>query len=199
MARRTWQALTVLLFVPLGGCVGGNPLVHSQSIRINSTPAGAIATSEYGDSCRTPCNLRLRTSRGGHVRVARDGYDPVDVFVGTRPDSFRRGLIAANAAAHAVDPDPLLIGVDLLLLSRDWRGATRRLNANHVSVDLPVASGPRINVDQEVAALPPLQDGPGVVRLSQAQVQAILGTPIAERRLSGVGGSAAPRRMASER
>jgi hypothetical protein len=164
----------------VSGFVGGNPLVHSQSVRIRTDPPGAVATSEHGDSCITPCRLRLRTSRGGIIRVAHASYEPVDVVVGTRHSPYRVAATAAQAANLMADPDPVSLGFFALHFLIDGAGHTRRLSTRRVDIAMTPLGLLQAREILQASALPPLRDG--IRRLSPEEVEEILGPPLPVRR-----------------
>ena len=71
------------------------------ALQLNSEPAGALATTSMGPSCRTPCSLQVPTTNEFSVSFALDGYQPQTVPVRVRP--------ADNVFGSAtVSPNPLL-------------------------------------------------------------------------------------------
>lgn len=188
--HRIKAASLILLAVATSACVGGNPLVHSNAVRVRSTPTGALATSEYGDSCTTPCRLRLRTSRGGVIRVTHQGYEPAEVSIGTRPNHVSNAQDAARVTLAASEGDVVTLAFTALEYALDPRGYGRRLDTRRVHVDLYPAGALRPMETQHAATdsaatgvggplLPP--DAPGVVRLADEEVDSILGAPVATR------------------
>ncbi len=158
----------------LSGCVGGNPMVRNAPVKIRTNPEGALATSEYGDSCTTPCSLRLRTSRGGMIRITKEGHEDVEVFVGSHHSSTKA---IGRAVGHAIDPDPTDLAIDAIFTLFDPVGQDRRLNTYSVQIDLPQV-GAFAPVEVMHASADRIGKGSGVVRLKQEEVNAILGEPL---------------------
>jgi hypothetical protein len=158
----------------LSGCVGGNFLVNNSTVKIRTTPRDALATSEYGDSCRTPCTLRLRTSRGGTIRLSKAGYEDEEISIGSHFDEV---AAAAEAVRTAVDPDPINVAVEGLFGLTDPEGQYRRLNARRIEVALqPLgAGGPQ---EPQPAEASVQEQGGAVARLSREEVDALLGPPL---------------------
>jgi hypothetical protein len=71
------------------------------TLQLNSDPAGAVATTSMGASCRTPCSLQVPTSNEFTVTFALDGYQPQTVPVRVRPADNMFG-------SATVSPNPLL-------------------------------------------------------------------------------------------
>jgi hypothetical protein len=190
--------ITKLLFLGAGaaslsGCVGGNPLVNNSSVKIRTSPAGALATSEYGDSCTTPCKLRLRTSKGGTIRISKAGYEEETVSIGTHSDDV--GL-AMEGVRQAARPDAVGLAVEGLFTLLDRKGQYRKLDTRRVEVDLlPLGSSPRKEaLLASVAAAPaqPAADGQ-VRRLSREQIEAIVGPPLPSEARAVTASSTPPR------
>ena len=172
MVRLRSVAFLAVLLPLLGACAGGNFWLRNGPVKIRTNPEGALATSEHGDSCVTPCTLRIRTGKGGFIRLSKDGYEDVDVYVGSHFDPVRPAL---RAAGHAVDPDPADIAFDAAFMLID-KGYNRRLDVHRVEVDMPLAG--RTESMEIMQASAQETGGDGAVRLSQDEVETILGPPV---------------------
>ncbi len=101
----------------LSACaVNGHSLLeNSAPVKIMTAPSGAIAKSEYGDTCVTPCSLRLLMSRGGAITIAKEGYEDYAAHVGSRVSKAKAVVGAtADAAYYLDDPSPAVVAVDFL-------------------------------------------------------------------------------------
>ena len=141
----------LLVLVPIclvmSGCVSSRPFESSDSISITSTPSGALATTNYGDSCRTPCKLRLLSGSGGTVTVEKEGFEVQEIEVGVRRSGTKTALTATDSALLAADPDPLnilLSGLDRLI---DGRGQTHKIDLRDVHVVMQELT-PATNTDE---------------------------------------------------
>lgn len=134
------RALTVAVALgatALAGCVSGRPFANAHPVRVVTAPEGATVTSEYGDSCVTPCNIYLPTASGGLLEVALNGYQTESVYVGSVLDPARVARARASEAAWTlIDPDPVDIGLDVLLSVMDFRGRYAELSDYDVSLQL---------------------------------------------------------------
>lgn len=176
----------------LSGCVGGNPLVNKGRVKIRTSPEGALATSEYGDSCTTPCSLFLRTSKGGTIRISKAGYEAETVSIGTY---FDEAEMVFDGAREAVRPDPFRIAVNGLLTLVDAKGQYRKLDTRRVNVAL-LLLGSRPQTPKQVplaTALPAPTAGGSVRRLSREQIEAIVGPPLASEAAAVTASSSSPR------
>ncbi|QLC24178.1 hypothetical protein HFP57_03470 [Parasphingopyxis algicola] len=135
-----FRFLTVAVAVgsmALAGCVSGRPFANAHPVRVVTAPEGATVTSEYGDSCVTPCNIYLPTASGGLLEIALNGYQTESVYIGSVLDSGRVARARASEAAWTlIDPDPVDIGLDALLSIVDFRGRYAELSDYDVSLQL---------------------------------------------------------------
>ena len=76
----------------LGACSAAMPSLdflksapQSETLAIESEPAGAEAKTSLGQSCRTPCQLAVQPGSEFSVTLALSGYHPQTVAV--RPDA----------------------------------------------------------------------------------------------------------------
>jgi hypothetical protein len=58
---------------------------QSETLAIESEPAGAEAKTSLGQSCRTPCQIAVQPGSEFSVTLALSGYQPQTVSV--RPDA----------------------------------------------------------------------------------------------------------------
>jgi hypothetical protein len=179
----------------LGGCVGGNPLVNNSSVKIRTSPAGALATSEYGDSCKTPCSLRLRTSKGGTIRISKAGYEDETLSIGTH---FDEAGLAMEGVRQASRPDAFGLAVEGLFTLLDRKGQYRKLDTRRVNVALlPMGSTPaprEVPLASAAAPAQPAAGGGTVRRLSREQIEAIIGPPLPSEAAAVTASSSPPRR-----
>lgn len=63
--------------------VSGHPTSQAQFLFVDANVDGALVTSEYGDSCRTPCNIPLLADRGGKVMISAPGHASQRHLVGS--------------------------------------------------------------------------------------------------------------------
>lgn len=126
----------------LTGCVGGDVLSRNAPVKIESSPPGAMATSEYGDSCTTPCSLRLPTDRGGSIRIAKAGYEDYETYVGSHFSKVKAGVgTAADTAYYVDDPSPIVAGVDVLDAAFNSKSKYRYLDSYSVYARLAPVGG----------------------------------------------------------
>lgn len=64
-----------------------------QSFVIDSEPTSAVATLSTGQTCTTPCSLKVKRKDPFTVHVTHDGYQPVDASV---TSETRAGAVAGN-------------------------------------------------------------------------------------------------------
>lgn len=109
------RKLAILLVVPaLAACgsknfVSGHAMKQAQFLHVAANIDGALATSEYGDSCRTPCNLPLLADRGGKVTITAPGY------------ASQRHLVSSEYLL--VEPPPTTISASVITGGR-WSGVS---------------------------------------------------------------------------
>jgi PEGA domain len=72
---------------------------QSETLAIESEPAGAEAKTSLGQSCRTPCQLAVQPGSEFSVTLALSGYHPQTVAV--RPD--------AEGGAPRLAPNPVQV------------------------------------------------------------------------------------------
>lgn len=156
----------------LGGCVSGRPFSNAHPVTIVTAPEGATVTSQYGDSCVTPCDIWLPTADGGLLEVALLGYQTESVYIGSVFNSGRAARAMASEAALALAyPDPYDIGLELLLSAIDHRGRYSELTDYDVSLQLVPAIVDYAEAERNENAEPP----PGIVyRLSDDEIAEIL-------------------------
>lgn len=118
MLYRMAGALALVLMLPACATVVRGT---KQSFVINSEPAGAVATLSTGETCETPCSLKLKRKHGFTVRVARDGYEPVDATVTSESRAgaiagnillggiIGAGVDASNGSLRSLIPNPLMV------------------------------------------------------------------------------------------
>ena len=80
---------------------------QAETLAIESEPPGAEAKTSLGQSCRTPCQLRVQPGSEFSVTVTLSGYQPRTVSVRPETDGVR--------AAPRLAPNP--VHVDLLAVA----------------------------------------------------------------------------------
>ncbi len=111
-----------------------------QDFSVISKPPGADALFSNGESCVTPCAIRLRRSDPFQVRVSKPGYVPQTVSVTSKFGAGGGAVLLGNAVLGGIAGAAIDSG----------SGAMNNLTPNPVDVTLtqsPVAPGS--------AALPP--------------------------------------------
>ena len=90
----------------LAGCSAAMPSLdflksapQSETLAIESEPAGAEAKTSLGQSCRTPCQLAVQPGSEFSVTLALSGYQPQTVSV--RPE--------AEGATPRLAPNPVQV------------------------------------------------------------------------------------------
>lgn len=83
-----------------GSLFGPQPV----TVKVETSPVGAEATSSVGGNCRTPCSLVVKTTRDFVVNVALPGYQPQAVPVKVlSPEDAR---FVSDGSAREARPDP---------------------------------------------------------------------------------------------
>jgi hypothetical protein len=72
----------------------------TESVRLESEPAGAEAKASNGQSCRTPCALALPGNAASTVTFTLAGY---------QPDSEKLDLVSMGDGTSQLRPNPLLV------------------------------------------------------------------------------------------
>jgi len=95
-----------------------------QNYVIETDPPGAQIALSTGQTCTTPCTLRLKRKSGFTVTATRDGYEPTTANVESRLSTgggaalagniligglIGGGVDAATGATNDLRPNPLLI------------------------------------------------------------------------------------------
>jgi hypothetical protein len=82
----------------VAGCSSWPLSESSQSLQLQSTPAGATATTSIGQSCQTPCSLAVTGNSDFTVTFAQSGYLPQTITVAARePDNPLQRIIGGSA------------------------------------------------------------------------------------------------------
>jgi hypothetical protein len=120
-----------------------------QEFAIVSQPPSATATLSTGQTCITPCNLKLPRKDAFDVTLTLDGYEPATAHVNS---GWSRGGTQTFVVGNIIAGGLIGMGVDAS------NGATRDLTPNPVSVTLTpiVPPPPPIAAVPEVA--PPAAD-----------------------------------------
>jgi hypothetical protein len=162
----------------LGGCATVTRGTDDQ-IQVNSDPQGATVQTSLSQQCMTPCTLKVGRKDEFSVTVAKPGYAPQTVFVGTKV----AGAGAAGFAGNVLVGGVIGMGVDAAT------GATLEHFPNPVTVILqrsgspPSPQGPQRGRGKPpaVAQRPPAPPDAAVVRpTNDANSGAALMPPISD-------------------
>lgn len=133
--------------VVLSGCeqkqfVKGHFLKPSETVFVETLPQGATVTSNFGQSCTTPCYIPLLRAKGGDLTISKDGFHTERIFVTSSVDGRRVAHRALDNAVAAIDPDP----VDMVLSSfaqlADGKGGVMSLDHRDFALELvPLEEG----------------------------------------------------------
>jgi PEGA domain len=114
MSRVT--AVIACCFV-LAGCSATMPSLdfmrsapQSETLAIESEPAGAEARTTLGQSCRTPCQLSVQPGSEFSVTLALSGYQPQTVSV--------RAEAQGASAAPRLAPNPVQVSLQAVTTSK---------------------------------------------------------------------------------
>ena len=77
------------------------------TVRVDSNPVGAEATSPSGGSCRTPCSLVVKTKGDFIVNVALAGYERQAVPVKVLPPEDPRFASEGSPRGARLDPEQI--------------------------------------------------------------------------------------------
>ena len=91
-----------------------------QNFVITTNPDGALATLSTGESCTTPCKIKLKRKKEFHVTITKDGYQTVETDIQSKfkggaalaGNAIFGGLIgggidASNGSLNSLKPNPL--------------------------------------------------------------------------------------------
>jgi hypothetical protein len=108
---------------------------QNETLAIDSEPPAAEAKTSLGQSCRTPCQLRVQPGSEFFVTLTLSGYQPQTVSV--RPETD------GASAAPRLAPNP--VHVDLLAVAPPKKPVPKKKKpvaaAARVPASPPVASG----------------------------------------------------------
>ncbi|WP_067787626.1 hypothetical protein [Paraurantiacibacter namhicola] len=122
--------------------VKGHGLAPSETAHIVTLPAGALAQTNYGDSCRTPCYLPLLRDRGGEITVSAPGFHTERFTVTSSVSAQQVAQRTTSMAVEASDPDPVALGLTALANVMDGRGGVMELDERDFQIELrPLAEG----------------------------------------------------------
>jgi hypothetical protein len=86
--RRIRRYCAALALACLSGCAYAPP---TGVLPISTEPAGALAWTPDGATCRTPCDLEIRLDRPVLVNLDAEGYEPIrNILVLRGPDRSTR-------------------------------------------------------------------------------------------------------------
>jgi hypothetical protein len=130
-----------------------------QDFAIQSTPPGATASLSTGQSCVTPCSLRLPRKEDFDVSFSMDGYDSGTAHV---TSGWSRAGTQTFVIGNIILGGLVGMGVDAS------SGATRDLWPNPLVVTL-VPSGQTAGASAEVAEAETAEPGPTAITQAPAQ------------------------------
>ncbi len=82
----------------VAGCSSWPLSESSQSLQLQSTPAGATAITSMGQSCQTPCSVTVTSNSDFTVSFSQSGYLPQTITVAARePDNPFQRIIGGSA------------------------------------------------------------------------------------------------------
>jgi hypothetical protein len=97
----------------------------SQDLQVDSTPSGAIATLSDGQSCTTPCTMRIARGSAYNIKFAKEGCDSQVQLVS--PHIAGSGVVEAlllggiidfaDGAVYDAEPNPMNSGLQCRLAS----------------------------------------------------------------------------------
>ena len=94
-------SLSALPSFDSGSFFGPQPV----TVRVETNPAGAEATSPSGGSCRTPCSLVVKTTGDFVVNVALAGHQPQAVPVKVLPPEDPRFASEGSPRGTRLEPE----------------------------------------------------------------------------------------------
>ena len=145
------RIITLSLLLLLTACASVTRSTREEFV-INSDPEGAKAILSSGQTCITPCTLKLKRKHSFSVRFEKDGFIPAEATV----DSHVAATGAAGFAGNVLLGGVIGAGVDV------YSGATKGLSPNPLTVAMAPASGivaPQPNMAQPER---PTQDRPPI-------------------------------------
>jgi hypothetical protein len=137
-------AFACAVALALGGCATVTRGTDDQ-IQVNSDPQGATVQTSLSQQCMTPCTLKVGRKDEFSVTVAKPGYAPQTVFVGTKV----AGAGAAGFAGNVLVGGVIGMGVDAAT------GATLEHFPNPVTVILQRSGSPSPQGPQRGRGKPP--------------------------------------------
>lgn len=135
------RIITLSLLLLLTACASVTRGTREEFV-INSDPEGAKAILSSGQTCITPCTLKLKRKQSFSVRFEKDGFIPTEATV----DSHIAAAGAAGFAGNVLVGGIIGAGVDV------YSGATKALSPNPLTVAMAPASGiiaPQPNMAQQ--------------------------------------------------
>ena len=130
----------------------------SQKFNIDTTPTAANVELSTGQTCVSPCQLKLKRKKGFSVTATKEGYQPAKAVV----DSRVRGGGVAGGAGNIVAGGLIGIAVDAS------SGAMNDLTPNPLHLTLKPVEAPAV-VEAPVA---PVEAAPAIDAASAAPAAA---------------------------
>ena len=96
-----------------------------ETLVLETTPSGATATLDDGQSCTTPCALKVARRGDIVVTFTKDGFKPVETTVISSADGVAwggptligavvgAGVDATTGAMHSHKPNPVRVTLEL--------------------------------------------------------------------------------------
>lgn len=162
------RILTLSLLLLLTACASVTRGTREEFV-IESQPEGAKAILSSGQTCITPCTLKLKRKHSFSVRIEKDGFMPADAAI----DSHVAAAGVVGFAGNVLIGGIVGAGVDIV------SGATKGLAPNPLTIalapapdiepvlpDLAMPDRRRVTPGTELASLP----GPGVTEPAAPQM-----------------------------
>jgi len=131
----------------------------SQDLQVDSTPSGAIATLSDGQSCTTPCTMRVSRGNAYNIKFAREGCESQVQLVS--PHIAGSGVVEAlllggiidfaDGAVYDEDPNPINSGLQCRLASAApiSPSAAAAVASDQPKTDSRSAAAPAVNPQSE--------------------------------------------------
>jgi hypothetical protein len=68
----------------------------TEAYEVTSVPSGAMVSFSTGETCTTPCVLKKKRKEPFVVKIAKEGYEPIDIQVTTATCSDAVSTTIAN-------------------------------------------------------------------------------------------------------
>ena len=121
----------------------------NESVEVVTSPSGAIASNDFGNTCITPCRLPISRTAGGSILISHEGYRTERHFIGTDVASEP---IVENADQYINDRDPEGEAIKSVLLAVAAKDRLKRLDVKKIELTMtPLAEGEEDPLAPDVA------------------------------------------------